>query len=74
MADNDSNIIKPVGSLQNIANLSPVRRREQGKRRNDQGEEEGEESRQEENGVVEEELDDALVENEDDLNSIDYRA
>ncbi len=33
MADYDSNIIKPVDGLQNIAGLTPVKRREERKRR-----------------------------------------
>ncbi len=33
MADYDSNTIKPVDSLQNIAGLTPVKRREERKRR-----------------------------------------
>ena len=33
MADNDSNIIKPVESLQNIASLTPVERRKERKRK-----------------------------------------
>ncbi len=33
MADNDSSIIKPVESLQNIGGLTPTKRREQRKRR-----------------------------------------
>ena len=33
MADNDSNVIKPVESLQNIAGLNPVERRKERKRR-----------------------------------------
>lgn len=33
MADNDSSIIKPVESLQNIGTLKPVKRREERKRR-----------------------------------------
>ena len=45
MVDNDSNIIKPVESLQNIAGLNPVERRKERKRRqqlNHGNEEEGE--------------------------------
>ena len=33
MPDNDSNLIKPVENLQNIARLTPAGRREQKKRR-----------------------------------------
>jgi hypothetical protein len=35
MADNDSSIIKPVESLQNIGSLTPAKRREQRNRRQD---------------------------------------
>jgi len=35
MSDNDSNVIKPVDYLQNIAGLGSVRRREKRRRRGD---------------------------------------
>ena len=44
MADNDFNIIKPVESLQNIAGLTPARRREERKRQRNRHEGETEES------------------------------
>ena len=49
MAENDSNIIRPVESLQNISGLHPVRRREQRRRRqNLPGESENEEKTEQE--------------------------
>jgi len=42
MADYDSNLIKPVKGLQNITGLTPTRRREGGKRRQQLRQEEDE--------------------------------
>lgn len=42
MADYDSNLIKPVKGLQNITGLTPTRRREDGKRRQQLRQEEDE--------------------------------
>lgn len=46
MADNDSTIIKPVESLQNIGGLKPAKRREQRKRRQSLQEENSEQFEQ----------------------------
>lgn len=75
IADNDFNIIKPVESLQNIAGLTPVKHREQRKRRQGLHEEKKGESEQEpDNSVDEQDVSAELIENEEDGHSIDYRA
>jgi hypothetical protein len=75
MADNDSNIIKPVESMQNITGLTPARRREQGKHQGNLHEEESGESEQEANGSAEEQnLSDELMSKGDDKSTIDYCA
>jgi hypothetical protein len=80
MADNDSNTIKPVESLQNIPVLTPAKRREQGKRRSAEGgrhkgnkehseleqDSLADEPRPLEKGLDEQDLDVELTENEDD--------
>lgn len=85
MADNDSNTIKPVESLQNIPVLTPAKRREQGKRRQPLHKGNKEHSEQEQNnladeprplekGLDEQDLDVELTENENDRDTIDYCA
>lgn len=75
MADNDSNTIKPVESLQNIPVLTPAKRREQGKRRQQlhKGNKEHPELEQD-NLADEQDLDVELTENENDRDTIDYCA
>ena len=75
MADNDSNIIKPVESLQNIPLLTPAKRREQRKHRQQPHKEKKKYSEEEQNNLVDE-LDPGaeLTENENDDNTIDYCA
>jgi hypothetical protein len=46
MADKDLNIVKPVDGLQNIAGLTPARRREERKRRQNLNEKKHKESEQ----------------------------
>jgi len=46
MADKDFNIVKPVDGLQNIAGLTPARRREERKRRRNLHEKKQKESNQ----------------------------
>ena len=75
MAENNTDIIKPVDGLQNIAGLTPARRREQRKRRQDLNKENEQESEQ----IVDESVDEEIVDGEvaEDANShhiIDYRA
>jgi len=75
MADNDSSIIKPMESLQNIEGLTPTRRREERKRKqslNKQNKEEPEEELNE--SVDQQDLGNELTENESDQNTIDYCA
>jgi hypothetical protein len=78
MADNDSNTIKPVESLQNIPVLTPAKRREQGKRRQQTHRENKEDSEQEQNSLVDEQdLGDELTKNENERSAsggIDYCA
>jgi len=75
MADKDYNIIKPVESLQNIAGLTPTRRREQRKRRHDLHKKNKEESEQEINdSIAEKTVSSKLTEDEEDQHSIDYCA
>jgi len=75
MADNDSNTIKPVESLQNIPVLTPAKRREQRKHRQQTHRENKEYSEQEQNSLADQqELDAELTENENDQNTIDYCA
>jgi len=74
MADNDSNIIKPVESLHNIAGLTPTKRREQRKRRQNLNAEENKEPEEQLNEPVDEQDSDEPGENEDAQNTIDYCA
>ena len=71
MVDN-YNIIKPVESLQNIGNLSPVDRRK--KKKQQSKEQKQQEKQQELNESTEEIIDDEITTNEIDPHSIDYRA
>jgi hypothetical protein len=75
MADSDSNIIKPVESLQNVPVLNHVKRREQRKRRR-QPREENKEYSEAQQDSLEDEQDfiDKLPESQDDENTIDYCA
>lgn len=75
MAENDSNTIKPVESLQNIPVLAPAKRREQRKQRHHTNLESEEYSEQEQNNLADEQdLDAELTENDSDRNTIDYCA
>jgi hypothetical protein len=78
MADNDSNTIKPVESLQNIPVLTPAKRREQRRRRQRTHRENKEVSEQDQNGLIEEQdLGEEISENENDRSAsggIDYCA
>jgi hypothetical protein len=75
MAENDSNTIKPVESLQNIPVLTPAKRREQRKHREQTHRENMEDSEQVENNLVDEqETGDGITKNENDRNTIDYCA
>jgi len=75
MANNDSSIIKPVEGMQNIAGLTPARRREQDKQQRNLHEEKSGESEQETNELVDEQdLNNELTVNAEDKNTIDYCA
>ncbi len=75
MADNDSNTIKPVESLQNIPVLTPAKRREQRKQRRQRHKKNKEHSELEQNNLAgEQDMDTELTENENDRNTIDYCA
>lgn len=75
MAENDSNTIKPVESLQNIPVLAPAKRREQRERRQHTNLENEEYSEQEQNNLADEQdLEAELTENDSDRNTIDYCA
>jgi hypothetical protein len=75
MADNDSNTIKPVESLQNIPVLAPAKRREQRERRQHTHPENEEYSEQEQNNLTDEREPDAeITENKSDSSTIDYCA
>jgi hypothetical protein len=54
MAENDLNMVKPVESLQNISGLSPAKRREERKRRQDTSGQEKEDSEQQPAEFIEE--------------------
>ena len=75
MPDNDSSIIKPVEGLQNIAALTPAKRREQRKRRQNWNEKKEHQSEQEpDESVDQSELTSELDENDSDRSTIDYCA
>jgi len=70
MADYDSNLIKPVKGLQNITGLTPTRRREDGKRRQ-QFHQEQEASTEDRETQLDEQVED---EGDRDRGTIDYCA
>jgi len=77
MADNVHNIIKPVEGLQNIAGLSPTKRREKRKKRQNLHEQEDRQrelAEDELNESSEEDIGNKIAENGRDKHSIDYCA
>ena len=75
MENYDSNMIKPVDSLQNIAGLAPARRREQRRRRQQMGSENKEqEKKQEREENRKNKLDDSFYVDNPEDSKIDYRA
>ena len=75
MAENDSNIIKPVESLQNIPLLTPAKRREERKHRQQLHKKNKEHPEEKQDNLVDElDTDAELTENENDENTIDYCA
>ncbi len=75
MAENDSNTIKPVESLQNIPILTPAKRREQRKHHQQPHSENKEQPEVEQNNLPEElDRNGEYNENENKENTIDYCA
>lgn len=77
MAEIDHNIIKPVESLHNIGGVTPAKRRQERRKRQDLNEQNQEQSRLEEDQVnesVEENTDRGIAEKDQDNHSIDYCA
>ena len=75
MPDNDYHIIKPAESPQNIEALTPTRRREERKRKQNLTRQNKKEPKEELNESVDQQgLDNKLTENESDQNAIDYCA
>ncbi len=77
MAEIDHNIIKPVESLRNIGNITPAKRREERKKRQDLHEQNKEQRRGDEdqlNESTEENTNREIAENDRDDHSIDYCA
>jgi len=73
MADYDSNIIRPVQSLQNITGLGPAKRREERRRRNQSHQEHTQEDESSENKQAEPEIR-TEIRNERTTRKIDYCA
>jgi hypothetical protein len=75
MPDNNSNIIKPVETLHNIARLAPTRQREQRKRRQDLQEQNKEKENQQNNEQISQQnLDQNPADGKNGTNTIDYCA
>lgn len=75
MPDNNSNIIKPVETLHNIARLAPAKRREQRKRRQDLQEQNKEKENQQNNEQISQQNPDQNpADSENEINTIDYCA
>ena len=74
MADNNYNIIKPVENLQNIGGVTPAKRREERKRRQNLKEQNEQEPEQQLNESVEEDLSNETNESQGEQHSIDYCA
>lgn len=77
MVNNDQNIIKPVESLQNVTNLANAKRREERKKQQNSHQQEARQRKpieDELNQLTEEDLGSEIAENDQDENSIDYRA
>ncbi len=75
MADNDYNIIKPVESLYNIAGLTPVKQRQQRKRRQNLQSKNKEKPEEEPNDSIKQQNSDIeITDDADDEHSIDYHA
>ncbi len=77
MADNDFNIIKPVENLQNVGALTPAKRREERKKRQNLHEKNNRQRPLPENEPDEsaaEDIDSEIADNDQEQHSIDYCA
>ena len=77
MVDNNYNIIKPVESLQNVGGLTPTKRRQERKKRQnsrEQNEEQRQLAEDELNELTEEDISSKITEEDRNEHSIDYRA
>jgi hypothetical protein len=75
MADNDYNIIKPVDGLQNIRGLTPAKRREERKRRQNLPAEHAEQPEAQPDGTLDQQDSDKEPDDQaNDQHLIDYRA
>lgn len=75
MVNNDSNIIKAVENLQNIAGLTPIRDRENKKRQQRLRQEGKQNSEQEQNKISDQKQPRSdVTKDKDDQNTIDYCA
>jgi len=75
MAENNYNMIKPVESLQNIARLTPAKRREERRRRRGPNAGSGQPSQEQPNDAADETaLGEPSLEQDADRHSIDYCA
>ena len=77
MADNNHNIIKPVENLQNITGLTPAKRREERKKRQNSREQKDRQRELVEDQLsesTEEGIGNKIAESDQNEHSIDYRA
>jgi len=75
MAENDSNMIKPVDSLQNITGMAPTRRRERRSRRQQLSQDNEQQQEKQLNEQVPEDIREKGDESEENTGGgIDYRA
>ena len=78
MVDRNFNVIKPVESLNNIANLKPIQERRKRKKdrreQNNENEKKPETNLEENSNSIEENITKEIHENDGEEHSIDYRA
>jgi hypothetical protein len=75
MVDNDYNMVKPVGGLQNIRNITAAKRREERKRRQNSRAKQGENAEQQPSDLVDQDKrSDESTEGENGHHAIDYCA
>ena len=75
MDNYDSNMIKPIDSLQNVTGMAPTRRREQRRRKQDfySGNKENQ-GKERDDEIVEKELEESINYNDAGDSQIDFRA